>query len=192
MKKLKNILQSCLSYGFVLFACLSSLSAQSVRLDSFQDVQLLNVQNCSVVQVNASWNHQNRVKIEQLSKICYVAEIDIEDKVIGATIAKEWNIKIVPTIIVLQNGKEVKRFEPGISMRFDENTIIESIRKEVKQVLYQASCVKYSDQHKKDTRMVRRKLVKECQIIPSMELKLVKSIIKNVAEDKDNGQKERP
>lgn len=132
MKKLKDILQSCLSHGFVLFACLSSLSAQSVRLDSFQDVQLLNVQNCSVVQVNASWNHQNRVKIEKLSKICYVAEIDIEDKVIGATIAKEWNIKIVPTIIVLENGKEVKRFEPGISMRFDENTIMESIRKEVK------------------------------------------------------------
>ena len=107
MKKLKDILQSCLSHGFVLFACLSSLSAQSVRLDSFQDVQLLNVQNCSVVQVNASWNHQNRVKIEKLSKICYVAEIDIEDKVIGATIAKEWNIKIVPTIIVLENGKEL-------------------------------------------------------------------------------------
>jgi len=132
MKKLNNILQSCLLYGSVLFACLSSLSAQSVRLDSFQDVQLLNVQNCSVVQVNASWNHQNRVKIEQLSKICYVAEIDIEDKVIGATIAKEWNIKIVPTIIVLENGKEVKRFEPGISMKFNENSIIEDIRKEVK------------------------------------------------------------
>ena len=123
-------------YGMVwllgLFLWQSPLYSQSVRLDSFQDVQLLNVQNCSVVQVNASWNHQNRVRIEQLSNICYVAEIDIEDKVIGATIAKEWNIKIVPTIIVLQNGKEVKRFEPGISMRFDENTIMESIRKEVK------------------------------------------------------------
>ena len=123
-------------YGMVwllgLFLWQSPLYSQSVRLDSFQDVQLLNVQNCSVVQVNASWNHQNRVKIEKLSKLCYVAEIDIEDKVIGATIAKEWNIKIVPTIIVLENGKEVKRFEPGISMRFDENTIIESIRKEVR------------------------------------------------------------
>ena len=49
------------------------------------------------------------------------------------------------------------------------------------------SCVKYSDQNKKDTQMERRKLVKECQIIPSMELKLVKSIIRNEVEDKDNG-----
>tara|TARA_A100001201_G_scaffold17212_1_gene20054 strand:+ start:3065 stop:3451 length:387 start_codon:yes stop_codon:yes gene_type:complete len=124
-------------YGMVwllgLFLWQSPLYSQSVRLDSFQDVQLLNVQNCSVVQVNASWNHQNRVKIEKLSNICYVAEIDIEDKVIGATIAKEWNIKIVPTIIVLENGKEVKRFVPGISMRFNEDTIIEDVRKEVRQ-----------------------------------------------------------
>ena len=35
--------------------------------------------------------------------------------------------------------------------------------------------------------MERRKLVKECQTIPSMELKQVKSITKNEVEDKDNG-----
>ena len=129
MRKLYKLLFGLL--GLVLW--LSPLHSQSVRLDSFQDVQLLNVQNCSVVQVNASWNHQNRVKIEKLANICYVAEIDIEDKVIGATIAKEWNIAIVPTIIVLENGKEVKRFVPGISMRFNEDTIISDVRKEVKQ-----------------------------------------------------------
>lgn len=109
----------------------SSLYSQSVSLDSFQDVQLLNVQNCSVVQVNASWNYQNRVRIEQLDKLCYIAEIDIEDKTIGATIVKEWNIKVVPTIVVLIKGKEVKRFVPGISMSFDEKSIMEDIRKEV-------------------------------------------------------------
>ena len=110
----------------------SSLYSQSVSLDSFQDVQLLNVQNCAVVQVNASWNYQNRVRIEQLDKLCYIAEIDIEDKTIGATIVKEWGIEVVPTIVVLIEGKEVKRFVPGISMKFDERTIIEDIRKEVR------------------------------------------------------------
>ena len=110
----------------------SSLYSQSVSVDSFQDVQLLNVQNCAVVQVNASWNYGNRVKIEQLDKLCYIAEIDIEDKTIGATIVKEWDIKIVPTIVVLKEGVEIKRFQPGISMSFDERTIIEDIRKEVR------------------------------------------------------------
>jgi hypothetical protein len=115
--------------GLGLFT--SSLYSQSVSLDSFQEVQLLNVHNCSVVQVNANWNYGNRVHIEKLDEICHIAEIDIENKTIGATIAKEWNIKIVPTIIVLKNGKEVKRFEPGISMKFDEDTIIEDIRLQV-------------------------------------------------------------
>jgi hypothetical protein len=116
--------------GLGLFT--SSLYSQSVSLDSFQQIQALNIQKCAVVQVNASWNYQNRVDIEQLDRLCYIAEIDIENKTVGAVIVKEWDIDIVPTIIVLKEGVEVKRFEPGISMSFDEKTIIESIRKEVK------------------------------------------------------------
>ena len=116
--------------GLGLFT--SSLYSQSVSLDSFQQIQALNIQKCAVVQVNASWNYQNRVDIEQLDKLCYIAEIDIENKTVGAVIVKEWDIDVVPTIIVLKEGVEVKRFEPGISMSFDEQTILESIRKEVK------------------------------------------------------------
>jgi len=126
---MKNMINMWL---LVLGLFTSSLYSQSVSLDSFQDVQLLNVQNCAVVQVNASWNYGNRVKIEQLDKLCYIAEIDIEDKVIGTTIVKEWGIEVVPTIVVLKEGKEIKRFVPGISMKFDERTIIEDIRKEVR------------------------------------------------------------
>jgi len=116
--------------GLGLFT--SSLYSQSVSLDSFQQIQALNMRKCAVVQINASWNYQNRVNIEQLDKLCYIAEIDIENKTVGAVIVKEWDIDIVPTIIVLKEGVEVKRFEPGISMSFDEKTILESIRKEVK------------------------------------------------------------
>jgi hypothetical protein len=116
--------------GLGLFT--SSLYSQSVSLDSFQQIQALNIRKCAVVQINASWNYQNRVNIEQLDKLCYIAEIDIENKTVGAVIVKEWDIDIVPTIIVLKEGVEVKRFEPGISMSFDEKTILESIRKEVK------------------------------------------------------------
>ena len=116
--------------GLGLFT--SSLYSQSVSLDSFQQIQALNIQKCAVVQVNASWNYKNRVNLTQLNSLCYIAEIDIENKTVGAVIVKEWDIDIVPTIIVLKEGVEVKRFEPGISMSFDEKTIIESIRKEVR------------------------------------------------------------
>jgi thiol-disulfide isomerase/thioredoxin len=115
-----------------LFLWQSPLYSQSVNLDSFQQIQALNIQNCAVVQVNASWNYQNRVKIEKLSKLCYVGEIDLSNKQIGAVIQKEWNIKIVPTIIIFENGKEVKRYEPGVSMRFDEQEVFDKIKKEIK------------------------------------------------------------
>lgn len=110
----------------------SPLHSQSVNLDSFQSIQALNIQNCAVVQVNANWNYQNRVKVEKLADLCYVGEIDLNNKVVGAVIQKEWNIKVVPTIIILKEGKEVMRYEPGISMRFDEREVFEKIKKEIK------------------------------------------------------------
>ena len=115
-----------------LFSSLSWLHSQSVNLDSFQKIQALNIQECAVVQVNAAWNYQNRVKIEKLADLCYVAEIDLNNKAIGAVIQKEWNIKVVPTIVILKKGKEVERYEPGISMRFDEREVFDKIKKEIK------------------------------------------------------------
>ena len=115
-----------------LCSSLSWLHSQSVNLDSFAQIQALNIQKCAVVQVNASWNYQNRVKVEKLSKLCYVGEIDLNNKTVGAVIQKEWNIKVVPTIIILKEGKEVMRYEPGISMRFDEQEVFDKIKKEIK------------------------------------------------------------
>ena len=109
----------------------SQLYSQSVNLDNFQDIQLMSLEDCAVVQVNASWNYANRLKIEKL-KDCYVAEIDLANKNIGAVIQKEWNIKTVPTIIIFENGKEAMRFEAGISMKFNENEILRKIRLEIK------------------------------------------------------------
>jgi hypothetical protein len=115
--------------ALTLFSSLSWLHSQSVNLDNFADIQALNVQKCAVVQVNASWNYSNRVKVEKLSKLCYVGEINLNNKTVGAVIQKEWNIKIVPTIIILKEGKEVMRYEPGISMRFDEQEVFDKIKK---------------------------------------------------------------
>ena len=115
-----------------LFLPLSWLHSQSVNLTSFQEIQALNIKECSVVQVNASWNYKNRVSIEKLANLCYVAEIDLNNKVIGAVVQKEWNIKVVPTIIILKEGKEVMRYEPGISMRFDEKEVFDKIKKEIR------------------------------------------------------------
>ena len=121
-------------YGMVwllgLFLWQSPLYSQSVNLDSFQKIQLMSLEECAVVQVNASWNYANRLKIEKL-KDCYIAEIDLANKNIGAVIQKEWNIKTVPTIFILEKGKEVMRFEAGISMKFKEDEVLKKIKEEI-------------------------------------------------------------
>ena len=72
-----------ISYLVLTFCSLSSwLHSQSVNLDNFASIQALNVQKCAVVQVNASWNHANRVKVEKLAKLCYVGEIDLNNKTV--------------------------------------------------------------------------------------------------------------
>ena len=110
----------------------SPLYSQSVNLNNFAQAQASNAEDCAVVQVNASWNYQNRVKVEKLAQLCYVGEIDLNNKAIGAVIQKEWNIKVVPTIIILKEGVEVMRYEPGISMRFDETEVFDKIKKVIK------------------------------------------------------------
>lgn len=121
------MLSLCLWFGLSF----SALHSQSVNLDNFQSIQLMNLEECAVVQVNASWNYKNRLPLEQL-KDCYIAEIDLSNKTIGAVIQKEWKVKVVPTIIIFEKGVEVIRFEPGISMKFDEREVFDKIRKEIK------------------------------------------------------------
>ena len=64
-----------------------------------------------VVQFNAGWNSANDVEWVNKLKDCEVQYIDIVN---DANAATEWEIVVVPTIIVF-NGKEVKRFQADIS-----------------------------------------------------------------------------
>jgi len=108
----------------------SPLQSQTVNLDSFQDIQLMKNEFCAVIEVNASWNYQNKVALEKLER-CYTGYVDISNKDIGAVIQKEWNIKVVPTVIIFEYGKEVKRFEADLSMKFREDEILKNIRQEI-------------------------------------------------------------
>jgi len=103
-------------------------------LKSLQDVQLLTQQGCVVVQVNADWNISASIDISKL-KNCYIVEASIDNKAYGAALASEWNIKSVPTIIVFEYGKELQRFEAGLSFRLDESEILRKIKQEIDNIM---------------------------------------------------------
>ena len=125
MKKLINM------WLLVLGLFTSSLYSQSASLDSFQDIQLMKNEFCAVIEVNASWNWANRIPLEKIQN-CYTGYIDISNKDIGSVVQKEWDITVVPTIIIFEYGVEVKRFEADLSMKFREEEILNKIRQEIK------------------------------------------------------------
>ena len=69
-----------------------------------------------VVQYNANWNAGKSV--DWLSKLtdCKVKEIDIAT---DTEAAGKYKIVVVPTIVIYNNGEEVKRFQANIMMEME-------------------------------------------------------------------------
>ena len=107
----------------------SSLYSQD-NIRSLQQVQLLSQDECVVVQINADWNFSANVDLSKL-KNCAIFNASIDNPEFGAAIKDEWNIKSVPTIIMFEYGKEIKRFEAGLSFQLDKDTILKEINDEI-------------------------------------------------------------
>ena len=122
-------------YG-VLFglALLSSPLLSQGKLQNLQQVQLLSQDECVIIQVNADWNARAAIDLGKL-KNCKWFNASIDDKSYGAIIANEWKIKSVPTIIMFEYGKEVKRFEAGLSFDLDEDKIKKEINNEIDKIM---------------------------------------------------------
>ena len=122
-------------YG-VLFglALLSAPLLSQSKLKDLHQVQLLSQDDCVIVQVNADWNASANLDLSKL-KNCKVFNASIDNKEYGAIIANEWNIKSVPTIIMFEYGKEIKRFEAGLSFNLDEGKIKKQINDEIDEIM---------------------------------------------------------
>jgi|TARA_R110002096_G_scaffold75176_2_gene177990 hypothetical protein len=79
-----------------------------------------------VVEFNASFNSQNGVSwLENISD-CNPRRVDIVSQ---PAMQKEYNIVVVPTIVIFQEGEEVKRFQANIMMQ------LEATEEEVQEVV---------------------------------------------------------
>ena len=129
---MKNYLRLCL---FCFGLCLhSSLLFGQSNLKNLQQVQFLSQNECVVVQINADWNAKSSIDLGKISN-CVWFNASIDNKEYGAVIASEWKIKSVPTIIMFEKGKEVKRFEAGLSFKLNAEQIKKEIAKEIDEIL---------------------------------------------------------
>tara|TARA_A100000172_G_scaffold78839_2_gene64932 strand:- start:786 stop:1187 length:402 start_codon:yes stop_codon:yes gene_type:complete len=104
------------------------------KLKDLQQIQLLSQDECVIVQVNADWNIKASIDLGRL-KNCKWFNASIDDKQYGAVLADEWKIKSVPTIVMFEYGKEVKRFEAGLSFDLDEDKIKKEINNEIDKIM---------------------------------------------------------
>ena len=87
----------------------------STYVVSVEDNSICNSGVC-VVEFNASFNSQNSVGwIEKLSD-CETSRVDIAT---APALQKEHKIVVVPTIVVFNEGQEVKRFQANIMMTME-------------------------------------------------------------------------
>ena len=124
-------------YGMVylLGICLSlsPLYAQD-KLESLQQVQFLSQNNCVVIQVNADWNARASIDLGKM-KNCVWFNASIDNKEYGAIIASEWKIASVPTILMFEKGKEIKRWEAGLSFALNADDIKKKIKEEIDAIM---------------------------------------------------------
>ena len=124
-------------YGMVylLGICLSlsPLYAQG-KLKNLQEVQFLSQNQCVVIQVNADWNARASIDLGKM-KNCVWFNASIDNKEYGAIIASEWKIASVPTILMFEKGKEIKRWEAGLSFALNADDIKQEIKKEIDEIM---------------------------------------------------------
>ena len=118
----------------VLFLFTSSWLFGQSSLKNLQEVQFLIQNQCVVIQVNADWNAGSSIDLGNM-KNCVWFNASIDNKEYGAVIASEWKIVSVPTIIMFEKGKEIKRFEAGLSFKLNADDIKKAIEKEIDNIL---------------------------------------------------------
>jgi len=69
-----------------------------------------------VVQFNASFNSSNEVTWLGELTDCSINTVDI---VVNPSLPKEYKIVVVPTILILEDGEEVARFQANIMMQME-------------------------------------------------------------------------
>lgn len=105
----------------------ASIDAQTVLTDkNFDDSQI----GVTVVEFWADWNSSNECTWLEDIEDAEVYRIDLDT---GA--AKDNDITVLPTIIIFNDGEEVKRFEGDISFSLCPEETPKKVKKEIEKLM---------------------------------------------------------
>tara|TARA_R110002153_G_scaffold38297_10_gene111373 strand:- start:13361 stop:13744 length:384 start_codon:yes stop_codon:yes gene_type:complete len=88
----------------------------------------------TVVEFWASWNKSNQVNELSDLKRCEYVRVDIGKEPLLQT---KYSVKVVPTLIIYEKGKEKKRFEGNLMFQMcPESFSIKKVQKNIDKLLY--------------------------------------------------------
>ena len=98
------------------------------------DKQISKNNTITVIEFWADWNKLNEVKELENLKKCEKYRVDIGK---NPVVQLEHNVKVVPTIIIFEKGKEVERFEANVMFQMCHKSFsIKKVQKSVDKILY--------------------------------------------------------
>lgn len=113
MKSLPLLIFSILSlFGIVSY---TTLEVTSIKAQADPVSEFIRKPGNAAVQFNSTWNKKNEYRWVPIKGMRYM-EVDIDK---FPQYRPKYKLKSLPTIILYNNGKEVKRFEADIMMKLN-------------------------------------------------------------------------
>ena len=91
-----------------------------------------NSREITVVEFYAEWNAYNQCDYLKKLEDCNVYRVNIDDQPV---IAKKYAVKVVPTLIIFNGGKLVKKYEANLMFQAEGKFSYDGVQKKIEKII---------------------------------------------------------
>ena len=91
-----------------------------------------NSREITVVEFYAEWNAYNQCNYLKKLKDCDVYRVNIDEQ---SGLAKKYDVKVVPTLIIFDGGEIVKKYEANLMFQAEGKFSYEGVQKKIEKII---------------------------------------------------------
>ena len=91
-----------------------------------------NSRDITVVEFYAEWNAYNQCNYLKKLKDCNVYRVNIDEQPL---IARKYEVKVVPTLIIFNGGKLVEKYEANLMFQAEGKFSYEGVQKKIEKII---------------------------------------------------------
>ena len=96
-----------------------------------------NSREITVVEFYAEWNAYNQCDYLKKLKDCDVYRVNIDEQ---SGLAKKYDVKVVPTLIIFDGGEIVKKYEANLMFQAEGKFSYEGVQKKIERIILEKYC----------------------------------------------------